>query len=318
MKNLKNNFKIVSFYRFVKIKNKVAIKKKLDVYLKEKFLKGTILISDEGINGSISGIEDDVFETLILVKKLVSIKKISLNINEINFLPFNQMKVRLKNEIVSLGIKNLEVKSNYKYANFDEWNKLITDKKIKIIDVRNQYEIDIGKFKNSINPRTKNFREFPSEFKKMGIKKSDKIAMYCTGGIRCEKASALLKSDGFKNVIQLKGGIVNYLKACKENNIKSKWDGECFVFDNRVTINNNLEKGSYTQCFGCRRPLTKKDTLSINYKKGVHCSNCIDLRSSEQKEKSYNRQRYIEWLDLNKIKHNFRSIGFDELKNLKK
>ncbi len=315
MSNLANRFKIISFYRFVEIENKKNLKKHLDLFLKGKVIKGTVLISDEGINGSLAGFEREIFQALNYIKKIIRIRKVSVNTVETNILPFNRLKIRLKKEIISIGLKKLNLQNN-KYASSKDWNRILSEKNTKIIDVRNQYEIGVGKFKNSIDPKTENFREFPSKFKKMNIKKTDKIAMYCTGGIRCEKASAFLKSKGFKNVILLKGGIINYLKDFKKNHIDSKWVGECFVFDNRVTINNNLKKGSYTQCFGCRRPLTKKDTLSINYIKGVHCSYCINFRSSEQKKKSHNRQTYIEWLDLNQVKHNFRSIELEDLKNL--
>ena len=264
-----SDFYIYSFYRFKYIKNKKTIKLKLDQFISNKVIRGTILIADEGINGSISGSNDDLMNTIRFIKKLLCIKKIELKINLVDFLPFNRMKIRLKREIVSLGkgAINVPQKSN-KFIEPDKWDNLIKQKQIKLIDLRNTYEIDIGSFKSAINPNTKNFREFPNKFKEMNIEKDNIIAMYCTGGIRCEKAAGYLNKKGYKNIYQLKGGIINYLSQSRNKKIKSQWSGECFVFDKRVTINNSLGRGKYLQCYGCRRPISKKDTLSLKYKKG--------------------------------------------------
>ena len=216
------------------------------------------------------------------------------------------MKVRLKNEIVSLGQGVINVnKFRGQLVAPHEWNKLVTDKKVKLIDVRNSYEINIGKFKRAINPKTKNFREFPDSFNKLKINKNDKIAMYCTGGIRCEKASSFLKKEGYKNIFQLRGGIVNYLKYTKKNGSRSFWNGECFVFDERVAINKNLEKGKYLQCYGCRRPIKGKDLKSIHYKKGIQCPYCYNLRSKKQIKRSTDRQSQIDIAIKNKSKNVF-------------
>ena len=205
------------------------------------------------------------------------------------------MKVRLKKEIVSLGKPNIDVNSmTGKYIEVDKWNKLMSRKDIKIIDVRNPYEINVGKFEKSLNPSTNNFRQFPMNFKKMKIKKDDEIAMYCTGGIRCEKASAYLNKLGYKKVYQLKGGILNYLNHYKDDKKNNKWQGECFVFDNRVTVNKTLSKGKFSQCYGCRSPITKKDIKSKFYIKGVSCPHCFQKRTEKQKSRSYSRQRQIE------------------------
>ena len=287
-----NNMKIVSFYRFIGLKNTKAIKEKIENNLIKKNLKGTILIATEGINGSVAGKEDDIEILLKFIKLTLKIRKLELKINEVDMFPFNKMRVRLKKEIVSLGIKNINVKhKSLKFIHPSKWNKIINNKDINIIDVRNPYEIKIGKFKNAINPQTKNFRDFPKKFEKLNINKNDIIAMYCTGGIRCEKASTFLSKKGYKNIIQLKGGILNYLSYFQKNYRESMWNGECFVFDNRVTVKKNLAKGNFEQCYGCRSPITKKDRISKFYKKGVSCPHCYFIRTDEQKKRSFTRQK---------------------------
>ena len=296
-----SDFYVYSFYRFKNIKNKKTIKLKLDQFVGNKVIKGTIIIANEGMNGSISGSKEDLSNTVRFIKKLLCINKMELKINSVDFLPFNKFKVRLKKEIVSLGkgMITFSQKTN-KFIEPDKWDSFIKQKKIKLIDLRNTYEIKIGHFRSAINPRTKNFREFPNEFKKMKINKDDTVALYCTGGIRCEKAAGYLDKKGYKNIFQLKGGIINYLSHSKSKIIKSKWKGECFVFDKRVAINSKLEKGSYEQCYGCRRPITKKDLVSKHYIKGVSCPYCINERSTKQIEKSKQRQMQIDLINQNK------------------
>ena len=292
-----NKYVIYTFYRFLKIRNKKHIKKNFDSYLKNTTLRGTILIANEGINSSIAGKEKEVLNFIKQIKKELKIRKIQPKINFINFIPFNRMKVRIKKEIVSLGMGDFDINKNTgKKIHPSEWNKIISKKEVKLIDTRNIYEISIGKFINSINPNTNNFREFPNKLLKMNVSKDDVVAMYCTGGIRCEKASAYLKLNGFKNVMQLEGGIINYLDFMnkKKNKSKLKWKGECFVFDNRVTINNRLSKGKYIQCYGCRNPITMKDTKLKTYVKGVSCKHCYNKRRSFQKQRSISRQVQIE------------------------
>ncbi len=291
-----SRYVIFSFYRFVDINNKISLKHQIEKFLLKYNIKGTVLIADEGINGSLAGLDDELNSLIKYIKSKLKVKKINLKINEINFIPFNRLKIRLKKEIVSLGQGDLNVKkTRAKIIHPDEWDKTISDEDFKIIDTRNMFEIEIGSFKNSINPNTKSFREFPSKFKKLNIDKKSKIAMFCTGGIRCEKASIFLKNNGFKNVYQLDGGIINYLNHIRQKNIKnSGWWGDCFVFDGRVTINKKLKKGEYIQCYGCRRPIRKKDTKSKKYKKGVHCPYCISERSEIQKQRSTDRQKQIE------------------------
>tara|TARA_Y100000741_G_scaffold365143_1_gene359645 strand:+ start:4133 stop:5077 length:945 start_codon:yes stop_codon:yes gene_type:complete len=311
---IKDDLYIYTFYRFLNIKNKKHIKSLLDTYFSKKLLRGTILLANEGINCSISGIEKDLLETVKLIKNLLNIRKLNIKVNTTDFLPFNRIKVRLKNEIVSLGKGEMEVnKLTGSHILPSEWNKIIQKKGIKLIDTRNSYEIDIGKFKGAINPKTKSFREFPAKLNKIGIKKNDKIAIYCTGGIRCEKASAYLKLKGYKDIVQLNGGIINYLKHVKENNRESFWQGECFVFDNRVTVKKNLTKGNYLQCHGCRHPITKDDTKLKSYRKGISCKYCYKKRKVSQIKRSATRQNQIDIAEIKGVSHSFKKIKIQDV-----
>ena len=309
-KKINNGFNIVSFYRFINIVDKKELKKELDRHLKDKLIKGTILLSDEGINGTLSGEKNDVQEVLIKIKKFFNIRKIKQNSSSINFLPFNRMKVRLKKECVSLG-KNISLNQSGTLVSPEKWDSVINEKDFIIIDTRNKFEIEIGTFDKALNPMTNSFREFPEKFNKLKIDKKTKIAMFCTGGIRCEKASSYLKGEGYKNVFQLDGGILNYLKFKKKSKSKSQWSGDCFVFDNRVTVNKNLVPGKYIQCFGCRRPIQKKIRLSPFYKQGVSCPSCYDQRTNNQKQKSVVRQYQIDTAEKNKKNHPFKTIYFE-------
>tara|TARA_A100001015_G_scaffold220634_1_gene248288 strand:+ start:3689 stop:4618 length:930 start_codon:yes stop_codon:yes gene_type:complete len=305
----RNNFKIISFYKFIKIKNPDDIKYSLDDYIKGKKLRGTILLANEGINASISGNELDLKKIVKKINILLNNKVLNIKTNSIDFLPFNKMKVRLKNEIVSLGKKNIDVpKYTGKLIAPKYWNELIKQKNIKLIDTRNEYEYKIGHFKNAINPQTKSFRDFPNKIDRLGIKKNDNIVMYCTGGIRCEKLSAFLAIKGYQNVMQLEGGIINFLKFTKKTRNSYTWSGECFVFDNRVTVNKNLEKGNYEQCHGCRHPITKSEKQLTSYKKGVSCKYCINERSNEQKQNSEVRQNQINIAEAKNTSHPFKKI----------
>ncbi len=298
---------VYTFYRFKSLNSINKYKTVFDNFLLKRNIRGTILIANEGVNGSLSGSKKSLDEFVKFMKSYLNIRKLDLKINQTEFIPFKKMKVRLKKEIVSLGQGKINVnKFRGKLIEPKNWDNLISDKNTKIIDVRNEFEIGIGKFIGSINPKTKSFREFPKVFKKMKTKKDDKIAMYCTGGIRCEKLSAFLKKKGYENVYQLKGGIINYLKLKNEKKEKSKWIGECFVFDDRVTIDKNLLKGNYIQCYGCRRPLTIKDVRCDTYRKGVHCPYCINERTEKQLKSSETRQSQIDISKKRNIDHAFK------------
>ena len=306
---MNDKYYIYSFYRFKELNKIKKIKLKLDQYLSKKIVRGTILLANEGINGSLAASKKDLDDIIRFIKKdLLNIRKLEIKVNQTGFLPFNKMKVRLKKEIVTLGKGKIDIKKRGTSINPIQWNNLIQDKKTIVIDVRNQFEIDIGNFKSAINPKTNSFREFPENFKKLNLNKNSQIAMYCTGGIRCEKASSYLRSEGYKKIFQLNGGIINYLREFGAKNNKSQWDGECFVFDDRVTVNKNLLRGKYQQCYGCRRPITKKETKSKYYKKGVSCRYCFYERSEKQKERSNVRQKQIDHAENEMINHTFQKI----------
>jgi UPF0176 protein len=305
---IKDNIYIYTFYRFKNLIEVRSLKIKLDKYLKNKLILGTVLLANEGVNGTISGTKKDLNEFINFIKQNLKIRKLSIKISQNKFIPFYRLKIRLKKEIVTIGDKTIKPeKITGKHIDPKNWDKIINNKKYMIIDTRNNYEVSIGSFKNAINPKTKSFREFPKFIEKLNIKKKQPIAMFCTGGIRCEKASSYLLKNGFKDVSQLDGGILNYLEVKKKDESIS-WQGECFVFDNRVAVNNKLNKGSYEQCYGCRQPITKQDMKLKSYKKGATCKYCINLKSKTKIQSSSTRQYQIDIAEKNNTKHSFRKI----------
>ncbi len=306
-----SKLKIFSFYKFIKISNPKEIKSLLDDFCKDRMLRGTILLAYEGINASISGKERDLQDIIRKIYILLDIKKLNIRNTNVKFLPFNKMKVRIKKEIVSLGRNELNIpKYTGKFTAPEDWNKLLKKKNIKLIDTRNKYEFNIGHFKDAINPKTKSFRDFPKKIEELGIKKDDEIVMYCTGGIRCEKMSAFLRTEGYSSVTQLEGGILNFLDYFKNSKKNHSWIGECFVFDNRVALNKRLEIGSYEQCFGCRHPITKNDKKLKSYKKGISCKYCYKKRSTKQIKSSTTRQAQIDKAEFEKSDHPFSRIVY--------
>ena len=249
-------FHIFGFYKFKKLNNLKKIKKILENYLQVYDISGTIIISSEGVNGTISAKQDYLLKFNFLFKKLLSIKKFNSENNSTSkFNPFHKPKVKIKKEVVPIGFKVKNYNKPKNNLNPSEWNRIIKKKNTVLIDARKSFEYDVGSFKKSLNPNIENFREFPKYLKQ--FKKSENIAMFCTGGIRCEKANIYLKRKGFKNVYVLNGGIINYLNSIDKKN--SQWKGECFVFDNRVSIKHGLKQGSYSVCSGCRKPLSTKE-----------------------------------------------------------
>ena len=282
-------FYISGFYKFKKI-NQIKKAKKLLIQIFDKYkIRGTIIISIEGINGTISSNKKNLKIVINKIKKSFNFKNFdseSLSTNK--FQIFHKCKVKIKKEVVPMGIKILK-RTTKKHLEPIKWNKIITSKKTLLIDARKPFEHKVGTFKGSINPETNNFREFPNYLKKLD--KNQNIAMFCTGGIRCEKASVYLEKKGFNNVYQLKGGIINYLKKIKKN--KSLWKGECYVFDNRISLKHGLTKGTYSMCGGCRKPISIKDKKSCQYEEGVSCPNCHDTLTNSQKERFRMRQKQI-------------------------
>ena len=294
-------FYISGFYKFKKILNIKKAKKSLsDIFIKYK-IRGTIIISKEGINGTISSNKKTLKLVLKKIKKTFNfIKFDSQNLSKSKFQIFHRGKVKIKNEVVPMGIKVLKRKTK-KHLVPSKWNKLISNKKTILIDARKPFEYKVGTFKGSVNPEINNFREFPNYLKKLNKKQT--IAMFCTGGIRCEKASVYLEKKGFKNVYQLKGGIINYLKKIKKN--KSLWNGECYVFDNRISLKHGLITGTYSMCSGCRKPISIRDKKSLKYEEGVSCPNCHDTLTNSQKERFRMRQKQINLAKKHGKKHIF-------------
>ena len=300
-KHFNNCYQVISFYRFINIKNPLVIKELIINFDQVDNIKGTIIISKEGINGSVFGSKSILNKFFEMINKNVS-NDIIKNTNFVQKSPFLKFKVKIKKEIVKIGISYHRVKKKQGiYVNASKWDKLCTDENVVILDTRNQYESDIGSFNNSILPDIKSFSEFPRWVNKNWSKiKDKKILTYCTGGIRCEKATSLLISKGNSNVYQLKGGILKYLSN-KDNG--SNFNGECFVFDERVTVDKNLKKGKYGMCFACGSAISKIDFLSNDYKKGVSCSKCINKTSKEQKQRFSERQKQINFAKQKGIKH---------------
>ena len=296
-------FTVFGFYKF----KKSNFLKKNKEFLQREILKnnisGTIILSQEGINGTIAGKRRNISQIIKSLKKVFNFKDFdSKNMSQSHFQPFHKGKIKIKNEVVPLGLKiNSNNKKLNRYISGKSWNKLISNKETLVVDARKPFEYDVGTFKNSINPNIQNFRDFPKYLKK--IDKAKPVAMFCTGGIRCEKASIFLKRKGFKNVFQLKGGILNYLNKIEKKD--SLWKGECFVFDNRVSLKHKLKQGTYYVCSGCRKPFSPKDKKSNKYEEGVSCPRCYDTLSNSQKTRFRMRQNQINLAKKAGRKHKF-------------
>ena len=289
---IKTKFTIVTFYQFKKIDDILLIKNELVHFCKFNKIKGAIILAEEGINGTIAGISESIskFESHLLSLGFTNYNpKYSYS----KFMPFFKLKVRVKKEIVTLRSKDVDTESiTGKKIKPEEWNNLISDKETILIDVRNIFEVEMGTFKNSINPNIKSFTEFKSYLKNnLNESKDKKIAMFCTGGIRCEKISSYMIKKGFKDISQLHGGILSYLEKTPYKN--SLWNGECFVFDNRVSVKNELKDGTYELCHACRYPLTSDMLESKKYTKGTSCPNCFGKISELKKQSLKERGKQI-------------------------
>jgi UPF0176 protein len=296
-------FEVLGFYKFVKITSLQKNKDFIQKFLIKNKIRGTIIIAKEGLNGTISGKNKDIEKTTKKIKSIFSFKNFdNSNNSKSKFQPFHKPKVKVKKEVVPMNLNlNSKERNIETHLNPYEWNKLIKKKDTHIIDTRKPFEYDVGTFKKSVNPNVKNFRDFPKYLNK--LEKDKPVAMFCTGGIRCEKTSVYLKKKGFKNIYQLNGGILNYLKKIKKKD--SMWTGECFVFDNRITLKHGLKVGSYFMCSGCRKPINTKDKKSKKYEEGVSCPNCHDNLTEIQKERFRMRQKQINLAKKTGSKHIF-------------
>ena len=257
-------------------------------------VRGTLLLAKEGINGTISGSDSAINQVLDYLNADKRLEDLDYKFSYSETIPFKRLKVKLKKEIVTLGIADIDpTYSVGTYVKARDWNELISDPEVVLIDTRNNYEFEIGSFKGAINPNTETFRQFPSYTQNnLEQYRNKKIAMFCTGGIRCEKSTAYLKLKGFKNVYHLQGGILKYLEEVEEE--ESLWEGECFVFDDRVAVKHNLELGRYDQCHACRYPITEEDKIHTNYEKGVSCPRCYDTKDVTQINRYREREKQIQ------------------------
>ena len=285
---------ICALYKFTRLDDFEEIQGPLKIFLESLNIRGTLLLAKEGVNGTISGDNDSIMKSLDYLQKDERLVGLEYKFSYSEKPPFKRLKVKLKKEIVTLGVSNIDpIFSSGTYVKPADWNELINDPDVVLIDTRNNYEFEIGSFKGSINPNTETFREFPAYTKNNLEKYRDKkIAMFCTGGIRCEKSTAYLKSKGFENVFHLQGGILKYLEEVKED--ESLWEGECFVFDDRVAVKHNLELGKYDQCHACRFPITDEDKEHPYYEKGASCPRCYGTKNSSQVSRYREREKQVQ------------------------
>jgi UPF0176 protein len=295
-------YTVAALYRFVALDDFADLKAPLLAKLQELKLCGTLLLAPEGINGTVAGRAADIDALLHWLESAAcwqgrlagtEIKKTYAEEK-----PFARCKVKLKKEIVTMGVEGIDPNDSVgTYVTPEDWNELISDPDVITIDTRNEYEVKVGAFKNSVNPHTENFRDFPGYAQReLDPGKHKKVAMYCTGGIRCEKSTAYMKSLGFEEVYHLKGGILKYLEKVPQAD--SLWEGECFVFDERVAVDHALQPGRYIQCHACRMPLDEDDIKSKHYIKGESCPHCIDQTTAEQKERYREREKQVHLANL--------------------
>lgn len=285
---------VAAFYKFTPLPDFEGRQTPLRDAAVEAGVFGTILLASEGVNGTIAGSQAGIDAVLAHLKSLPGCADLDWKTSEADENPFHRMKVRLKKEIVAMGVDGIHPENSHeRYVDPADWNDVISDPDTILIDTRNDYEVSIGKFDGAIDPETKSFRDFPEWFRNFReTHEFKKVAMYCTGGIRCEKSTAFLRSEGIDDVVHLKGGILKYLETVPKE--KSLWRGECFVFDQRVSVAHDLAPGTYAMCYACRQPITNEDMASPHYIKGVSCPHCHDALSDEQKKNFAERQKQVE------------------------
>ena len=283
-----------ALYKFVALPNYGSIRYPLLKVMTDNNVFGTLLLATEGINGTISGRREDVDTLLSWIEKQPGLESIDTKESYDDKIPFYRSKVKLKKEIVTMGVEGIDPKQVVgTYVKPADWNDLIADPDVILVDTRNDYEVEIGTFANAIDPKTKSFRDFPNWAKKnLDPDKHKKVAMFCTGGIRCEKSTAYMKEQGFDEVYHLEGGILKYLEEVPSE--QTLWQGECFVFDNRVAVDHDLKRGSYDQCHACRMPITEQEKLLLSYAEGLSCLHCYGTVSDEKKQRFAQRQKQVE------------------------
>lgn len=298
-----SNIVVSALYKFVTLENFEQLRKPIHNTMEENDVKGTLLIAKEGINGTIAGSRQGIDNVLSYLKSDERLAQLSHKESFTDNAPFKRCKVKLKKEIVTMGVEGIDPKQVVgTYVKPQDWNALISDPEVLLVDTRNDYEIEIGTFKNAVNPNTETFREFPQYVKdNLDPAKHKKVAMFCTGGIRCEKSTAYMKEQGFDEVYHLEGGILKYLEEVPEEN--TMWQGDCFVFDDRVAVDHSLEKGKYDQCHACRMPITEEEKQLPEYEKGVSCHRCINKVTDEQRARYAEREKQMNLAKLRGEEH---------------
>ncbi len=294
---------VAALYKFARLENYHEMREPLLEKCLELGIKGTLLLAYEGINGTISGTREAIDAILAYLKENPRLTELEHKESFFDEPPFYRMKVKIKKEIVTLGVEGIDPNDTVgHYVEPKDWNALIADPDVVVIDTRNHYEYELGTFERAIDPNTTSFGEFPEYVKThMDPAKQKKVAMFCTGGIRCEKSTAYMLKQGFEEVYHLKGGILKYLEEVPET--ESLWRGDCYVFDNRVSVNHKLEQGSYELCHGCRFPVSQADMESELYQEGICCPRCHDTLTEDQKTRFAERQKQIQLAKLRNEKH---------------
>lgn len=294
---------VAAFYHFVSLDNYADLRQPLLNQMLKNNIKGSLLLAREGINGTVAGTQPSIDRLLAWIRTDSRLQNIRCKFSYDEEMPFYRSRVKLKKEIVTMGIEDIDPnRSVGTHVKPSDWNALISDPEITLVDTRNTYESAIGSFKNATKANTESFREFPQYVRdKLDPITHRKIAMFCTGGIRCEKSTAYLKQLGFDEVYHLQGGILKYLEEVPES--ESLWQGECFVFDNRVSVDHALEKGSYDQCHACRLPITETDKQSRKYQQGVSCPACYDRNTDSQRKRYAEREKQVRLAKLRGESH---------------
>jgi UPF0176 protein len=287
--------RVASFYQFLDLDEPETLRDELFAQCRDGNLLGTVLVAREGVNGTLAGNETDINAVLSwLATRLQADAPIPARWTDADDAPFRHLRVKVKQEIVTLGRPDLKPhQRSGTYVTAQQWNQLIADPTVLVVDTRNHYEHEVGTFPNAIDPQTDSFREFPDFAAQLAEASRDRpVAMFCTGGIRCEKATALMLELGFDEVYHLRGGILGYLEEMPA--AENKWQGECFIFDTRVALDKDLSEGGYVQCHACRRPLSSDDLQSPDYREGVSCPKCINELDEERAERLQERARQVE------------------------
>ena len=298
-----NELLVATFYKFTKLDELASLQKSIETRCIENNVRGIVLIANEGINATIAGSRDEVLGVLHFLLEDPRLDGLAWKESTVKKQPFRKLRVRLKKEIVTMGVEGIDPERlTGSYVKPEEGNALISDPNVILVDTRNDYEVEIGSFKNSINPNIVSFGELPQWLEdNIDVNEQPRVAMFCTGGIRCEKSTAYLKESNFENVFHLEGGILKYLEQIPED--QSLWEGQCFVFDERVSVGHGLEAGEYELCRACRTPIGEVEKAASSFREGVSCPRCYDQTTDEQKARFAERQKQIDLAKGRGTKH---------------